>query len=173
MRFKFDHKKSEQLQNNTHRGIGFEDAQEIFSHPYYEDCRSDDPKQFRAIGWVSGRLYSLVFEVREDDNGEYYHLVTLWKSTREEQKSMKKTADKLSAEDIAVMADRREDVSKHFTNKGTMKKPVQRVNVDFTTDMLYELDQLAAEMNISRQAVIKSYLRQAMDQHRMAKSKAG
>jgi hypothetical protein len=30
-------------------------------------------------------LYSLVFEVREDKDGEIYHLVTLWKSTREEE----------------------------------------------------------------------------------------
>ena len=86
---------------------------------------------------------------------------------------MKKTAEKFTAEDIAAMADRDEDISKHFTNKGKMKQPVQRVNIDFTTGMLHELDQLAAEMNISRQAVIKSYLRQAMDQHRLAKSKAG
>ncbi len=86
---------------------------------------------------------------------------------------MKKTADKLTAEEIAGMADCNEDIAKHFTNKGTMKQPVQRVNVDFTTDMLHELDQLAAELNISRQAVIKSYLRQAMDQHRLAKSKTG
>ena len=25
------------------------------------------------------------FEVREDNEGEYYHLVTLWRSTKEEQ----------------------------------------------------------------------------------------
>ena len=50
-----------------------------------------------------------------------------------------------------------------------MKQPIKRVNVDFTADMLRELDQLAAELNISRQAVIKSYLRQALDQHRLAK----
>jgi len=30
-------------------------------------------------------LYSLIFEIREDHEGEYYHLVTLWKATREEQ----------------------------------------------------------------------------------------
>ena len=29
---------------------------------------------------------SLIFEVREDDEGEYYHLVTLWRSTREEER---------------------------------------------------------------------------------------
>lgn len=26
------------------------------------------------------------FEVRTDDEGEYFHLVTLWKATEEEQK---------------------------------------------------------------------------------------
>ena len=31
------------------------------------------------------RLYSVIFEVREDREGEYYHLVTLWKATKEEQ----------------------------------------------------------------------------------------
>jgi hypothetical protein len=36
-------------------------------------------------GWAGGRLYSVIFEVREDKEGEYYHLVTLWKATQEEQ----------------------------------------------------------------------------------------
>ena len=86
MRFKFDQNKSRMLRNNPKRGIGFEETQGIFAHPYYEDCRSDDPEQFRAVGWVRERLYSLVFEVREDGDGEYYHLVTLWRSTREEER---------------------------------------------------------------------------------------
>ena len=85
MRFDFDRRKSQRLRNNPKRRIGFEEAREIFSHPYYEDCRSDDPEQFRAIGWVAGHLYSLIFEVRENSEGEYYHLVTLWRSTKEEQ----------------------------------------------------------------------------------------
>ena len=33
------------------------------------------------IGWVDARLYTLVFEERVDDEGEYYHFVTLWRST--------------------------------------------------------------------------------------------
>jgi hypothetical protein len=33
---------------------------------------------------VGGRLYSVIFEIREDEEGEIYHLVTLWKSTKEE-----------------------------------------------------------------------------------------
>jgi hypothetical protein len=35
-----------------------------------------------------------------------------------------------------------------------MMRPIQRVNVDFTVPMLQELDQAAAERNVSRQAVI-------------------
>jgi hypothetical protein len=73
-----------------------------------------------------------------------------------------------SAEAIARMADRGEDVSRFFTNRGKMMQPIQRVNVDFTVSMLQELDQTAAELNVSRQAVIKSFLRQALDQHRLA-----
>jgi hypothetical protein len=85
---------------------------------------------------------------------------------------MKKTYDKPTAEEIAEMAERGEDISKYFSNKGKMKYPTQRVNVDFTVEMLGELDAIASELNISRQAVIKTYLRQAMDQHYLAKSKA-
>jgi len=90
VRFKFDKKKSERLRNNPKRGIGFEEAQEIWRHPYYEDCRSDAPEQFRVIGWVQGKLYSVIYEIREDDVGEYYHLATLWISTSQEVKLYEK-----------------------------------------------------------------------------------
>ena len=73
-----------------------------------------------------------------------------------------------SAESIARMADRGEDVSRFFTNRGKMMRPIQRVNVDFTASMLQELDQAAAELNVSRQAVIKAFIRQALDQHHLA-----
>lgn len=85
MRFKFDKKKSLALRQNPKRRIGFEEAQEIFGHPYYQDQRKDQPTQYRAIGWAKGRLYSVVYEVREDALGEYYHLVSLWKATVEEE----------------------------------------------------------------------------------------
>jgi metal-responsive CopG/Arc/MetJ family transcriptional regulator len=49
-----------------------------------------------------------------------------------------------------------------------MIRPIQRVNVDFTASMLLELDQAAAELNVSRQAVIKAFVRQALDQHHLA-----
>jgi hypothetical protein len=28
------------------------------------------PEQYRAIGWVGERLYALIFEMREDHDGE-------------------------------------------------------------------------------------------------------
>ena len=85
---------------------------------------------------------------------------------------MKKINKKSTPDQIAEMADRGEDISRYFTNKGKMKYPTQRVNVDFTVEMLKELDEIANQLNISRQAVIKSYLRQALDQHYLAKDKA-
>lgn len=85
MRFRFSKAKSEALKRNPKRGIGFEEAPGIFSQPYYQDQRSDDPEQHRAIGWVQNRQFTLIFEIREDQFGEYYHLVTLWRSTREER----------------------------------------------------------------------------------------
>jgi len=44
------------------------------------------PEQYRAIGWVGDKLYALIFEVREDKDGEHYHLVTLWKATKQEHR---------------------------------------------------------------------------------------
>lgn len=85
MRFHFDERKSRRLRSDAKRGVGFEEVQEIFSRPYYLDQRSDLPEQLRAIGWVGDRLYSVIFEIREDEEGEFYHLVTLWKATKEEQ----------------------------------------------------------------------------------------
>ena len=71
----------------------------------------------------------------------------------------------VGAEAIARMADAGKDVSPHFTNEGRMMQPIQRVNVDFAPSMLDELDQAAKELNISRQAVIKTLVRQALDHH--------
>jgi uncharacterized DUF497 family protein len=84
MRFSFDPRKSRQLKANPQRGIGFEEARDLFSKPYWFDRRSEVPEQFVAVGWVGGRLYSVIFEVREDEEGEILHLVTLWRSTKEE-----------------------------------------------------------------------------------------
>ena len=73
----------------------------------------------------------------------------------------------LSADEIAERASRGEDVSAYFTNKFTVVKPVHRVNVDLTPGMLRKLDERAARLNVSRQAVIKTLLDRALeDSHR-------
>ena len=75
-----------------------------------------------------------------------------------------------SAETIARMADNGKDVSRFFTNSGRMMKPIQRVNVDFTGAMLEELETAAKELNISRQAVIKTLIRQGLDLRQSARA---
>ena len=84
---------------------------------------------------------------------------------------MKKTlssAKPVAAEAIARLADQGEDISRFFQGQGRMVQPIQRVNVDLTAGMLHELDQAALELNVSRQAVIKTLVRQALDQHYLA-----
>jgi hypothetical protein len=82
----------------------------------------------------------------------------------------RKPGKRTSAEQIARMAERGEDVSGFFTNSGRMMGPIQRVNVDFAAPMLQELDTAATELNISRQALIKTLIRQALDQRYLASS---
>jgi hypothetical protein len=76
----------------------------------------------------------------------------------------------VSAETIARMADNGKDVSRFFTNSGAMRKPIQRVNVDFTASMLEELESAAKDLNVSRQAVIKTLVRQGLDQRQRARA---
>ena len=90
MCFKFDKSKSDRLKRNPNRGIDFEEAQVVWQNAYYLDQRSDWPEQFRAIGWVENNIFSIIFEIREDEQGEYYHLVTLWRATREERELYEK-----------------------------------------------------------------------------------
>jgi metal-responsive CopG/Arc/MetJ family transcriptional regulator len=68
------------------------------------------------------------------------------------------------------MASRGESISAHFSNKFTVVRPVRRVNVDLTQGMLRDLDERAARLNISRQAVIKTLLARALNEGREQKS---
>jgi hypothetical protein len=74
-----------------------------------------------------------------------------------------------TADEIAELADNGEDISRFFTAKGKRMPPIQRVNVDFALPMLQELDEAATQLNISRQALIKTLLRQALDQQHLAR----
>jgi len=83
-------------------------------------------------------------------------------------KKTRKPAKPVSAEAIARLADQGKDVSRFFKGQGRMVQPIQRVNLDVTAAMLEELDRAAQALNVSRQAVIKTLVRQALDQHYLA-----
>lgn len=85
MRFQFDVAKNREVLKK--HGVSLEEAQEIFDQVYLVDRKKDDPEQFRAIGWSGGRLCSVIFEIRWDSEGEFYHLVTAWKATRQEEQA--------------------------------------------------------------------------------------
>ena len=68
------------------------EAQEIFDQVHIIDQKSDDPEQYRAIGWCRGRLCSVIFEIKQDAAGQYHHLITAWRSTKEEQQSYAENA---------------------------------------------------------------------------------
>jgi hypothetical protein len=66
------------------------------------------------------------------------------------------------------------DVTKFFAGKGKMmpglpREDIQRVNVDFTNEVLGELDAEAKRLNISRQAVIKTMVSDALDRRAAAR----
>jgi uncharacterized DUF497 family protein len=83
-RFRFDREKSRTVKQK--HGV-LQEAEEIFDQAYLVDQKNDDPEQFREIGWCGGRLCSVIFEIRHDAEGEYYHLITAWKATQEEEQS--------------------------------------------------------------------------------------
>ena len=83
MRFGFDRTKSREVKRK--HGVSLEEAQEIFDQVYLVDQKNDNPEQFRAIGWCLARLHSVIFETGYDSDGEYYHLITAWRATKEEE----------------------------------------------------------------------------------------
>jgi hypothetical protein len=84
-------------------------------------------------------------------------------------KTLRKTP---TADEIAEMASHGEEISSYFTNKFTVVRPLRRVNVDLTQGMLRDLDERAARLNISRQAVIKTLLGRALNEDRPNKARS-
>lgn len=83
-------------------------------------------------------------------------------------KRTRKASRPVTAETIARLADQGKSISRFFKGQGRMVQPIQRVNVDVTASMLEELDRAAHDLNVSRQAVIKTLVRQALDQRYLA-----
>ncbi|MEO8028292.1 MAG: BrnT family toxin [Bryobacteraceae bacterium] len=85
LRFQFDEGKNREVKRK--HGVSLEEAKEIFDQAHLMDRKNDDPEQFRAIGWSGGRLCSVIFEIRRDREGEFYHLITAWRATEQEEEA--------------------------------------------------------------------------------------
>lgn len=85
---------------------------------------------------------------------------------------MKKTKKKkpISAEAIARMADQGKDISRFFTGHMIMV-PVHLVNVDFTAETVARLDHEASMLNITREAVIKTLVREGLDRRHLQRAR--
>lgn len=82
--------------------------------------------------------------------------------------SKKKTSKRIRAEAFDKKFDQGEDISKFLDlKKATV---VQRVNVDFPAWMVGMLDREAIKLNVSRQAIIKMWIRERLDPaHRLTR----
>ncbi len=90
-------------------------------------------------------------------------------------KKTSKTKRPASAESIARLADNGQDISSYFTNKGKMMPPLGSVGIDLNDEMIEELNEAARKLNVSRQALIKRFIRRGLEQHSVAQKarKAG
>ena len=83
MRIRWDEKKRQRVLKQ--RQIDFAVLDDLLYLPYLEDQRSDDPEQYRIIGFTKGKLLTFIVEYREDALGEFVWVVTAWNSTAAEK----------------------------------------------------------------------------------------
>jgi hypothetical protein len=90
-------------------------------------------------------------------------------------KKTSRTQQKVSAESIARLADKGQDISAYFTNKGKMMPPLGSLGIDLNKDMLEELNEAARKLKVSQQALVKRFIRRGLAQHHLAQKerKAG
>ena len=80
----WDEDKSQLLKKT--RGLSLEEVSKLLQTSNYVLIRKNDtPEQWLAIGFVDGRLISLVYEERFEDEQEYIRLITYWDSTKRER----------------------------------------------------------------------------------------
>jgi uncharacterized DUF497 family protein len=84
MRIRWDESKRQLVLQK--RRIDFSWLGEMLISPCVEDRRSDDPEQYRLIGFAKGRLLTFIVEYRQDSLGDYLWAVTAWYSTKQEQR---------------------------------------------------------------------------------------
>jgi uncharacterized DUF497 family protein len=83
VRIRWDEKKRQRILKR--RRIDFAALDALFSLPYLEDQRSDDPEQYRIIGFANGKPATFIIEYRRDELGEFVWVVTAWNSTATEK----------------------------------------------------------------------------------------
>ncbi len=84
-------------------------------------------------------------------------------------KTKKKTPPKtITAEEFDRMFDEGKDITPYldFDKMIVVRPKIQRVNVDFPEWMVKKLDEEAHKLNVSRQAIIKMWLRERLDPQR-------
>jgi uncharacterized DUF497 family protein len=85
VRIRWDEKKRQWVLKR--RRIDFAALGDLFCRPYLEDQRSDDPEQYRVIGFAGGRITTFIIEYRTDELGEFVWVVTAWNSTAAERQA--------------------------------------------------------------------------------------
>jgi uncharacterized DUF497 family protein len=91
VRIRWDEKKRQEVLKR--RQIDFAALDDLFYLPYLEDQRSDDPEQYRIIGFAKGRLLTFIIEYREDELGEFVWVITAWNSTAAEKQAYAQEID--------------------------------------------------------------------------------
>lgn len=94
-------------------------------------------------------------------------------------KISKKKTKAATIEKIEALALKGKDTSSYFSKPKRMpprdvqkiqtEDEIIKVNVDVTETFLHELDAIAVFLNISRQAVMKMFLKDGVDRHFLAK----
>jgi hypothetical protein len=82
---------------------------------------------------------------------------------------MKDKKKKIKASELDEKFDRGEDISSHMN----LSQAVKRVNVDFPVWSISELDKEADRLGIARQALIKIWIIEKLDQIGKGKAKTG
>ena len=83
-------------------------------------------------------------------------------------KKTSKTKRIASAESIARKADKGENISAYFTNRGRMMPPLDIDGIDLNPEIIERLDAAARKLKITRQALIKQFIRQGLNEHNVS-----
>ena len=83
-------------------------------------------------------------------------------------KKTSKTKRVPSAESIARKADKGENISSYFTNKGKMMEPLDIDGSELNPEIVEQLDAAARKLKISRQALIKQFVLRGLSEQSLS-----